>query len=367
VTTPARSPLDLQVGTVPRFINGEFADHPVYDGFEVQSFDLPDGDRALLAFLSRRTDRLVHYYVDPRLQLDRRRLDLGAGTHGWTETEFDRAQLEVHDDGVLADVRFHDTGGRTIEVAVDDRDGRPRRRAELFLAPVSAGIDHPSSLMLVLLQGFDLVRDRGAGGVVRIDGEEASVGVLPGRRLHRRLLLKYAAPLTVVTCNLATDGPLLPVTEAASRVTAGPAPGSIATLEASDGEQIVRLELRPALPDLSGLGDAESVDGRWRIVLGATEPHAEGAHVITGGTWSARRRGAAIDLALLVTRRWQPGPLPLVERIVTTVVPTFRRWPTTYRWTATVQLGTPPTMRSRWERTGSDRGRSYRRATGSVG
>ena len=51
--------------------------------------------------------------------------------------------------------------------------------------------------------------------------------------------------------------------------------------------------------------------------------------------------------------------------LVTRVVPVFRRWPTTYRWRATVTLGEAPTMVSRWERTG-ERDESYSRATGSA-
>jgi hypothetical protein len=49
-------------------------------------------------------------------------------------------------------------------------------------------------------------------------------------------------------------------------------------------------------------------------------------------------------------------------RTVTSLVPVFRRWPTTYRWSATVRLGEPPTMTSRWERTGGSDD-SYARAT----
>ena len=82
---------------------------------------------------------------------------------------------------------------------------------------------------------------------------------------------------------------------------------------------------------------------------------------ITGGTWWANRRGAAMDLGLDVERRWKPGPLPALMRLVTTVVPVFRRWPTTYRWRATASLEPAPTMRSRWERTAGDRGDGYRR------
>jgi len=40
-------------------------------------------------------------------------------------------------------------------------------------------------------------------------------------------------------------------------------------------------------------------------------------------------------------------------------------WPTTYRWTATIVDGDPPTMTSRWFRTDGDRGESYHSFTRS--
>jgi hypothetical protein len=64
-------------------------------------------------------------------------------------------------------------------------------------------------------------------------------------------------------------------------------------------------------------------------------PLAEGVPALTGGTWRATRDGDEVHLALEVTRRWRPGPLPPLMRTVTSLVPVFRRWPTTYRWSAT--------------------------------
>jgi hypothetical protein len=72
-----------------------------------------------------------------------------------------------------------------------------------------------------------------------------------------------------------------------------------------------------------------------------------------------------VQLGLDVTERWRPGRLPWLMRLVTSVVPVFRSWPPTYRWRAAVQLGSRPTMTSKWERTTSDGGQAYRRATGS--
>ena len=74
------------------------------------------------------------------------------------------------------------------------------------------------------------------------------------------------------------------------------------------------------------------------------------------------RDGDEVHLVMEVEEGWQPGPLPPLMRAVTTAVPVFRRWPTTYRWAATITLGEEPWIRSGWERTG-ERDGSYLRAT----
>jgi hypothetical protein len=349
------TPFDLHLNTIARFLNAELADHPIYDGFELQHHDHPERGTGMLVFLSRRADRLVDYYVTPGLQLDRADFNVGAGTASWNETAFDASTLEVHPDGVVAEVRFRDVAGREIRIGYDDRDGRPRQRAKLLLAPVSAGIEQPTSMLFVLLHGFDLVRERGRGDGVHIDGLRVSTGSLPGRRLHHRELVKYAAPLTVVALNRQLEGSL-PTRPVSSSVEVTAEHG-VAALVAGEGDRTARFELDPALPDLRRLPEAMSVTGTWRLVV-------DGQHDLTGGPWVATRHGATVDLGLEVNRRWQPGPLPPIERLVTRVVPTFRRWPTTYRWRAAVDLDAS-TIRSGWERTGGDQGAVYRRLTRS--
>ena len=99
-----------------------------------------------------------------------------------------------------------------------------------------------------------------------------------------------------------------------------------------------------------------SVEGSWTVGVDA-------APALTGGTWRATRQDGTVRLVMEVTRRWRPRRLPVLMRLVTTVIRTFRVWPTTYRWEAVIELGATPTMRSRWVRTGAGRADDYRRAT----
>ncbi|MBA2638322.1 MAG: hypothetical protein H0U79_08920 [Solirubrobacterales bacterium] len=348
-------PLSLTVRPIARLLNFELADDPVYDGLELQWFDDHLHGSGMLAFLSRRANRRVDYYPQRGLRLDPAGYEIGGGTGSWTETDFDVARLEITEDGIDAEVQFADVDGHLIQVRIDDRDGRRRRRAQL-LAPVSAGIDRPTALLLVWLDGFDLVRVTSPRPVIRIGGREAATGRLPGARLHRRQLIKYAAPVCAVELNRKHDGPLHAVGR--GRDVELTADGSCITAVASeqDGHR-VRVFLDPALPDVRGLPDGAVEEGRWYVVVDGVR--------LTGGRWWATRSGDRVRLGLDVEERWRPGRLPWLMRLVTTAVPVFRRWPTTYRWRAVVELGSSVTMTSTWERTTSDGGQAYRRATRS--
>lgn len=351
-------PFDVQVDRVAAFLNAELIDHPVYDGLELQWFDDRRHGTGMLAFLSRRADRTVDYYVAPDLTLAPEDLTLGAGTGAWRVVDFDAARLAVTLEGVDAEVRFTDRDGRRVELRVDDRAARTSRRGSL-LAPVSDGIDRPTSLLLVYVHGFDLARRAGPPPSIRIDGVPASTGHLPGRWLHRRHLVKYGAPLTVATvCGRPRGSARLVDPGAPGDVTLGTDGRSIAAVAARRDGGAVELRLTPPLPDLAVLEVGHLRTGTWEVAVDDV--------TVTGGTWHALRRpGDRVELGLDVTDPWQPtAGQPLLVRAVTRVVPTFRRWPTTYRWRASVVLGDPPTIEGAWERVDRDPSEPYRRWTG---
>ncbi|HEX6246335.1 MAG TPA: hypothetical protein VFZ64_00575, partial [Nocardioidaceae bacterium] len=333
-------PFSVRLGRLACMLNFELVDHPVYDGGELQWFDDELHGTGMLAFLSRRDDRRVDYYQQRGLHLDRDGYEIGGGTGSWTECDFEVARLEVAEDGVSAAARFRDIDGRLIEIRVDDRDGRPRRRAGL-LAPVSAGVERPTAMLLVWMPRFDLVRVTDAPPLIRIDGLDAATGRLPGRRLHRRHLVKYAAPVLTVELNRAHEGPVSGVPTGERLEVA--ADGRLTALAAEQGGHVARLVLAPGLPSLDALPDELPQRGRWHVEVDDER--------LTGGPWSAVRATAGIRLALDVDEGWRPRRLPWLMRLVTTVVPVFRRWPTTYQWRCDVRLEGTPSMTSHWQRT----------------
>lgn len=359
---PVLCPVRIEVGSIAALLNAELVEHPVYDGIEVQRFDDAVHGQGLLVFLSRRESRLVDYYAEPGLRLDRSSYALGGGTGRWLPLHAEDARLEVGEFGVDAEVRFTDVDGRRIELRVDDRLAG-RRRPGALLAPVGADIDRPASLLLVHLRGFDLVRRVPPDPVIRIDGELVATGRLPGARLHRRHLIKYAAPLTTVMVAPTRDGVLATLDEQDGDVQLSADGRSVTRLRGWQDRSWAELSFEPPFPSLTDLSEARPRSGRWAVVI-------DGAPT-TGGTWRALRRGRRVGLQMEVTEPWEPqAGMPLLLRIVTRVIPTFRRWPTTYRWVAEVELdGSEPVMAarisSRWERTASGLGERYRRTTGS--
>lgn len=359
------APVALQFSTVKAILNAELANHPVYDGFELQWFDDDVHGTGMLAFLSRREDQTFDYYADPALRVDPSWYSIGAGTHSWSTTEFDSARIEATEDGVVAQARFADLDGRVIEVDIDDRDGRLRRRAG-FLAPVSAAVTDPRALFIVWMPAFDLVRlVPGRPPIIRIDGHDARVGALPGQRLHRRHLIKYASP--VCTARFNADDDVLAGRLADAVVE--PAPEGVRAVTAAADGHGVAVRFTPPLPDLTEPAGRAPSDGTWAIEMDDAR--------VTGGTWSLRPAdgernsggggtgsGGGTELTLRLTQRWRPRRLPLLMRIVTTVLPVFRRWPTTYMWRGVV--GSDGVVsKAGWSRTGGQDGTSYRRATRS--
>jgi|SoiMethySBSTD1v2_1073268.scaffolds.fasta_scaffold176729_2 hypothetical protein len=338
----------LRADTCAAMLNFEIADHPVYDGLELQWFDDAAHGTGMLAFLGNRHSHVFDYYAQRGLRLDPADYQIGAGTGAWVETDFADAGLEISDDGIHAAALFTDSDGRRIEVRIDDRDGRRRRRGGL-LAPVSAAIESPSSLFLVWLPTFDLVRTGGLPPVLRVGDTDLRVGRLPGEALHRRRLIKYAAPVVSIQVlpDPRSDGPT-------DIQPPDPAPDGVAEAAVDGGA--VRLAFDPPLPDLAALPDGARRDGSWSV-------SADGGR-LTGGQWFVERDGDQVQAGLDVTERWRPRHLPILMRMVTTVAPVFRRWPTTYRWRAV--LGPSGKNTGGWTRVGSAGGDDYRRVTGSA-
>jgi hypothetical protein len=349
-------PFTLQLWTVDRMLNFEITDDPSYEGLELQVFDDPAHGQGMAVLVRRRADGRFDIYRQPGLTLDPAIAQVGGELGEWLEAPIDPARFEISPDGINVDVGFTDKAGRVIQVRIDDRDGHLRHRGTL-LAPVGAVVEDPVSLPLFVMGGCDLVRRSGRVFNIRIDGRSVRTGCLPGGWLHRRRLVKYTADPAVVICNQAHDGRVATVDpQAPGEAELDPRSNGIAALRARNGGHRARLELAPALPDLARLRPGMTVEGTWQLGI-------DGDPAVVGGFWTVDRRLDRAELVLAVDQGWRPAGLPPLMAAVTRLVPVFRSWPTTYRWSGTVTLDERPTVSSCWERTGDHRDESYRRLT----
>jgi hypothetical protein len=327
-------PFSLSIDPRDRLLLFDVADDPVYAAIEIQVFDDEVHGQGMLVLLERR-DGLVDFYRQPGLRLEREGFSIGRGVCEWRETRIAPDRFLIADDGVAVDVGFSDASDRRIEIRIDDRDGR-RRTPSSLLAPVGSGVAHPTRFFAVVMLGFDLVRTSGIEPSLQIGGVDRQLVAFPGPSwLHRRRFVRYAREPVIAVLNPDHDGPLATM----------PEDGEVAELRAGAGRRTAALRFTPPFPDLRLLRVGDTESGAWRLDVADQRD-------LTGGGWTAARREAGADLAMTVTKPWQPRRLPLSLRIVTTVARVFRWWPTTYRWDAYVDLRCePPGMVGRWSRT----------------
>ena len=329
--------MGLAVDVLAQMLNLEIKDNPHYTGLEIQVFDDVIHGTGTVVLLTRAHDGRTDVYQEPGLRLDPAGYAIGNGLGEWHETEFEPHRVDFLPDGVDVEFGFSDHFGREIGVRVYDRTGRPRRPAA-FLAPMGSSIRDPNRLPLVWMSRFDLVR-HGGTLEISIDGNPVRIGRLPGSGLHRRELVKYASDLFVVAVNPAFSGPI-----------DTPVLGDIST-GMGGHRALLRLDKGKRLEDLS---DFEETQGSWRLL-------ADDAQLIRG-SWSARKAGSRLLLGMEVLDGWHPRRLPLFMKLVTTAVPLFRRWPTTYRWHAEIDLDRG-WMDSGWSRTDETGDSSYQART----
>lgn len=358
-------PFSIAVEPMARLllVNLERDPDSVYAGFEPQAFDDEVHGRGLIVLAWRRDGR-VDLYHQGGLRLDPSGYDIaGGGLHAMHERAFDGAWFEVRDIGVDADVPFEDADGRRVELTVRELGARPRPRIGL-LAPMGQAASAPSALPLVLLRDFSFVRRARSEVRVAIDGREHAVDRLPVPIERQSVyFVRYAEEPLIARLNPAHDGPVatldagrsgtqvLPDVVGETRVEVRHQGGgaAIARLERRSSDQAVRLDLDPPFPNLLDLRDGLGVDGAFTITSDPTLGRV-------AGTYRASRSGDTARIAMTPSGGWRPAERRWSIRLVYAIAPVFRRWPTTYAWSAELDLAVgadAPIMRSRWERTGS--------------
>lgn len=350
MSTPASGfpvPFGLVVQPMQRLLLFNLSKDPRYTGIELQHYEDERHGTGLVVLLTRH-DRTVDVLFQQGLRLERDSFRVGAGISAWEERDFSSAVFRIDSQGAHVLLDFEDVQGHRVGVHIHENMDR-RRNPVTLLAPISADIDHPASLLLAYLRGFDFIQ-QASRFTVTIDGRLTPIATLPVPvDMHRVYLARYATEPIVVELDRALGGKVPMLAEGEHTLPDGSTAwrdgdGRLRLLEAGDGRHLVQLPFDPPFPDLGALAEGEEQGGRWRLDI-----HGDAS--VVAGTWSVRRVGDDVELALDVDQGWKPRDLPPSYSLMTTLMRFFRTWPETYRWRGVVDLAAdPPTVGGTWTR-----------------
>lgn len=343
-------PVALELSPIRQLLIVDLTDDPIYATLEPQVLETAEGSGTLL--LAYRHDGRVEVYAPPGLEVDATGYDgLGDGLDQVHRAPFEQGRFEVTDDGLQLDIAFTSPTGRRFDLHLHEHLRGPRDRIEL-LAPVGGSFENPAFFPFLWLPRMSFVPIRGTQVDLRIDGETRSIARLPvpigGRRC---LMARYDVDVLVCLLNPASVGTpgRSPVRD--RRVSATPdvevvevAGGhGVASLRVGRGRHTCAARFEPPMPDARAVADGASLTGAVLLQAdGRTELRAQ---------YRVTRAGDRVQLTMAGFGPWRTRTRrPLLAVLFR--LPLFRRWPTTYRWDAAVDVGSDPGIGpvSRWTR-----------------
>jgi hypothetical protein len=343
-------PISLELSPIRQLLIIDIADDPTYRTLEPQILDGPhDHGLVLLAY---RHDGQVELFVPSGREVDPSGYDgLGDGLLGVHEAAFEAARFEVTDDGLQLDLALVTPSGRRFDLHIHERLAGPRDRFPV-LAPVGGAFDAPAFFPFLWLPGLSFVPVRGTEVDVKVDGQRRNVPRLPLPIGGRRCLMARYDP-DVLVCQLNPDGVRTP-TRVPADVAVGSQGSAIDVVEVDGGYGIAAVRvahgghtcaalLDPPLPDLRSLPARDA--RRGSILLQADDATELRGH------YELTRVEDRIDLVIEGFGPWRTrSRRPLLALLFR--LPIFRRWPTSYRWQATLDLTTTAQERltGRWSR-----------------
>lgn len=351
------NPFYFGIDPMERLLLINFEKNPdlVYVGLEPQVFDDSIHGKGMLV-IGWRVDGKVDVYHQPGLILDAGKYDIaGKGLAEMAEVPMERAFFEVNAFGVQADIKFNDLAGRPVELKV--RESNPRKREPFgLLAPMGDAAESPSAMPLVLLHDFYFVRKKNTEISVSIDGKQHQLDQLPiPMDWSSMYFTRYSPDPFIVTFNPAYEGPLQTMHwEGQEMVNIGSIRLELATedqvpeikrLSQKGQHHSITLSFAPAFPNLMALSDGHSLKGTFQIT-----GHPSTGEV--GGHYEVVKEAGVTQIVLVPSRGWIPNEKKLSLRFLYTVAKIFKKWPATYKWTATIREGEDNQlmMKSSWER-----------------
>ena len=351
------NPFKINIDPMERLLLLNFEKDPdaLYIGFEPQVFEDNIHGKGHIV-IGWRADGRVDVYYQRSLKLDPSTYDIaGKGLADMVETEFTAASYEVNDFGVQAYYEFNTIDNRPVLIRISEQNPRKRKPFGL-LAPMGDAAENPSAMPLVLLNDFYFIRKNNTEAKISIDGKLHKLDELPVPMDGTRMFYaRYSTEPLIATINPACDDELKPFEiEHQQRV---------ASLEDQDielewledkpyirritqknGVHPVTVSFKGAFPDIRFLKNNTVFSGEFEI-----KGHPSTGKI--GGNYKVEKNDA-IKIRIIPAKGWEPIPTKLSLRLMYSVAKIFKKWPTTYEWTAHIQESGNGVyhMRSRWDR-----------------
>jgi hypothetical protein len=351
------SPFQIDIDPMERLLLINFEKDPdsLYVGFEPQAFDDDINGTGILV-IGWRNDGKIDVYHQPGLHPDPEKFDIaGKGLANMLEREMDGALFEITERGAQAQITFPDLDGRMIELHLEERSTRTRKPFGL-LAPMGQAAENPSAMPLVLLHDFYFVLRSDTDLSVKIEDRYHEPDSFPlPLDFSRVQFARYSPDPLIAMLNPAYDGELHPMDEPANNTVIlgetryeltmnGPV-YEIQSFSRTYKHRELIVSFSPAFPNVGALRAGAETSGTFEIAGDSTTGFIR-------GEYSVQNRDGQIKIELIPSGGWIPNEPKLTLRFLYRMVPMFKEWPTTYRWTANLQrTGDDEFMMiSSWER-----------------
>jgi hypothetical protein len=337
--------MDVRIDPIDRLFLVSFADDPVYEGVELQTFPRPDGEPDVRVLLWR-PDTVDVYDSPGRVfdkAVDRHTIEslLSPKAVTMQRAEFEH-RFNITEHGLDAAIRIRDREGRDVAVEVIETRGTPVTGG--LIAPVGATSASPDYLPVFFLDEFALVKRGGTQITISVDGHARSPAKMT--RLIKgpaSYFTRYSNRVVIAHWNerreaLLAPRPVVPGQTGVAlngieyRFAWNGGRPEIAAAVASQGDEAVTFLFSPALPDFAALRPGARIDGRFVI-------NVNDVGGVVAGEYQVERRGDIAHLVFQPLDAWQP---PIVRG---------PSWVASYRYEADIDLGgDAPLLRSHWVR-----------------
>jgi len=337
-------PINLGIEPVKHILVADYVDDPEYEMIEPQLFDDPICGKGIRILLYRK-DKKVDVYWQPEVKFDTASLNVGGGPGTISQTEMSPARFNISGKGVDINIGFTDNHGRKVEIII--QENTPSTSGFPFLAPVGKDVQNLRKLFLAYMQEFDFVKIDGTIFTTKIGDRVLKPATFPIKRNSKDVYFaRYAKKLTIGEINAPVNQVLV--------ANFSPGLNSIGDINVWVNEKMeitqcrvyhntdsVELDFESGFPNLLSLPQNKIVKGNWSFTVSDNQ--------ITGGKYVLLRKDNLVWIEFDVTRKWKPRELPFSFKVFTRVMRSFRTWPVSYTWNASVDLKTR-TLHGEWHR-----------------